>query len=79
MPKKGDSLYLDYLKTEYPEFELCFDEIPLKYRYVVEERLEGHTLQHIGNVLSISRDAVRQIEARACRRLAAYVRRLRRR
>lgn len=53
-----------------------FDELDERAKYVLGQRLQDTTLQEIGGILGISRERVRQIEAKALVRLRARVARL---
>lgn len=77
--KKGTSYWLDALKAECPDFQKYMTRLSTREQMVINQRLQGKTLEEIGKVLprservgggtGVIRERVRQIEAKACRRL----------
>jgi len=54
--------------------DLLMTSISPTYRYVIRERLEGKSLQEIGQEIGRSRERVRQIEFEALRRMFRFAR-----
>lgn len=51
----------------------AIERLPRRWRWIIEERLRGSTLEQIGEALRITRERVRQIERAAHRRLKFYL------
>lgn len=51
------------------EIERVMKKLTAKERFVVEERLDGATLEEVGDEISLTRETVRQIEAKAFRKM----------
>lgn len=60
------------LKIDYPDFQQHTHQLKGKDNLVMTERMKGQTLASIATILHVTPERVRQIEARACRRLRWY-------
>ena len=63
---------INQLKTDYPDFQQHIHRLKEKDNLVMTERVKGQTLASIASILQVTPERVRQIEARACRRLRWY-------
>jgi len=68
----GKSQYLEILKIEYPGFEQFIPKLTEIEQVVIRQRLEGHYLHDVGAAIGVTRERVRQIEAKAARKLRWY-------
>ena len=60
------------LKMDYPDFQRHIHRLKEKDNLVMTKRVNGQTLASIATILQVTPERVRQIEARACRRLMWY-------
>lgn len=77
--RKGSSLCIQHLQTEYPEFEQHMEGLTERQQFIIRERLKGRTLEDVGRYCprsalvgggtGITKDRVRQLEWKACRTL----------
>lgn len=60
---------LEYLKDTYPDFTSYLPNLTEREQFVVGERLKGLLLREIAEKMSVTGERVRQIEAKARRKL----------
>ena len=69
MSYRGQSQHRERLIRDCPEYRQYWARLNNREQYVLQKRLEGQTLKEIAFSLVRTNERVRQIEAKACRKL----------